>query len=89
MQVLSSKEGKAPIKSIISTSFLYVKKNDVYIVAVTRSNVDTVLVFEFLYHFIKLMTEYFGGFDDETVQANFVGIYELLDGELLTPISAG
>ena len=48
--------------------------------AVTKSNANAALVFEFLYRFIVLGKGYFGKFDEEAVKNNFVLIYELLDG---------
>lgn len=51
-------------------------------VAVTKSNANAALVFEFLYRLIALGKSYFGKFDEEAVKNNFVLIYELLDGML-------
>lgn len=47
--------------------------------AVTKSNTNAALVFEFLYRLITLGKGYFGKFDEEAVKNNFVLIYELLD----------
>jgi AP-2 complex subunit mu-1 len=49
-------------------------------VAVTKSNANAALVFEFLYRLIQLGKGYFGKFDEEAVKNNFVLVYELLDG---------
>lgn len=51
--------------------------------AITKSNANAALVFEFLYRFIALGKGYFGKFDEEAVKNNFVLVYELLDGTLL------
>ena len=48
--------------------------------AITKSNANAALVFEFLYRLIQLGRSYFGKFDEEAVKNNFVLIYELLDG---------
>lgn len=48
-------------------------------VAVTKSNANAALVFEFLYRFVGLGKAYFGKFDEEAVKNNFVLVYELLD----------
>ena len=48
--------------------------------AVTKSNTNAALVFEFLYRLVALGKSYFGKLDEEAVKNNFVLIYELLDG---------
>ena len=48
--------------------------------AVTKSNANAALVFEFLYRLQGLGKAYFGKFDEEAVKNNFVLVYELLDG---------
>ena len=62
-----------------STSFLHVRHENLYVVAVTRSNVDAALVFEFLYKLVSLGKGYFNKFDEQAVKNNFTLIYELLD----------
>lgn len=79
IQVISNSEAKSPVLTLGSTSFLHVKHENVYVVAVTRSNVDAGLVFEFLYKFINLCTGYFNKFDEQDVKNNFTFIYELVD----------
>ena len=61
------------------------KHENIYIVGVTKSNANAALVFEFLYRLIALGKSYFGKFDEEAVKNNFVLIYELLDGGLISP----
>ena len=56
--------------------------------AITKSNANAALVFEFLYRLIALGKGYFGKFDEEAVKNNFVLVYELLDGQLLTSLSS-
>lgn len=51
-------------------------------VAITKSNANAALVFEFLYRLVGLGRGYFGKFDEEAVKNNFVLVYELLDGGL-------
>lgn len=61
------------------------KHENIYLVAVTKSNANAALVFEFLYRLVLLGKSYFGKFDEEAVKNNFVLIYELLDGALFPP----
>lgn len=58
---------------------MHVRHDNIYVVAVTRSNIDAGLVYEFLYKFISLGTSYFNQFDEQAVKNNFTLIYELLD----------
>ena len=50
--------------------------------AVTRSNANAALVFELLGKLVGLGRAYFGTFGEDSVKANFVCVYELLDGML-------
>jgi len=49
------------------------------VVAVTKTNANAALVFEFCYRFINIAKSYFGKVDEESVKNNFVLIYELID----------
>lgn len=81
IQVISNPQVRSPILTLGSTTFSHVKHENIYITAVTRSNANAAIVFEFLYRFISLGKGYFGKFDEEAVKNNFVLIYELLDGQ--------
>lgn len=80
IQVISNAQVRSPILTLGSTTFSHVKHENIYLVAVTKSNVNAALVFEFLYRFVGLGRGYFGKFDEEAVKNNFVLVYELLDG---------
>jgi hypothetical protein len=67
-----------------STSFFHVRHENLYIVALTKWNANAALIFEFCYRVINVGRSYFGKFDEEAVKANFVLIYELLDGMSLS-----
>lgn len=81
IQVISNAQVRSPILTLGSTTFSHIKHENIYLVAVTKSNTNAALVFEFLYRLITLGKGYFGKFDEEAVKNNFVLIYELLDGE--------
>jgi AP-2 complex subunit mu-1 len=85
IQVISNPQVRSPILTLGSTTFSHVKHENIYLVAVTKSNANAALVFEFLYRLIMLGKSYFGKFDEEAVKNNFVLIYELLDGKT-TPL---
>jgi AP-2 complex subunit mu-1 len=85
IQVLSSTDIRSPITTLGSTTFFHVKRENIYIVAVTKVNANAALVFEFLHRVVDgIGRAYFGKMDEEGVKNNFVLIYELLDGR--TPI---
>ena len=81
IQVISNPSVRSPILTLGSTTFSHVKHENIYLVAVTKSNANAGLVFEFLYKLIALGRGYFGGkLDEEAIKNNFVLVYELLDG---------
>ena len=80
IQVISNAQLRSPVLTLGSTTFSHVKHENIYLVAVTKSNANAALVFEFLYRLIALGKGYFGKFDEEAVKNNFVLVYELLDG---------
>lgn len=49
-----------------------------------RTNANAALVFEFCYRFISIAKSYFGKVDEESVKNNFVLIYELIDGKVVS-----
>ncbi|KAI5296070.1 hypothetical protein KEM52_005805 [Ascosphaera acerosa] len=79
IQVISNPQVRSPILTLGSTTFSHVKHENLFVVAVTKSNVNAALVFEFLYRFVQLGRSYFNKLDEESVKNNFVLIYELLD----------
>ncbi|CDK25495.1 unnamed protein product [Kuraishia capsulata CBS 1993] len=81
IQVITSSEVRSPVLTLGSTTFLHIKHGSLWIVAVTRSNADASLVFEFLNKFLSLMLNFLGTtvLDENTVKNNFTFIYELLD----------
>ncbi|KIK06101.1 hypothetical protein K443DRAFT_674665 [Laccaria amethystina LaAM-08-1] len=79
IQVVSNSDVRSPIITLGSTSFFHVRVNNLYVVAVTKTNANAALVFEFCYRFINICKSYFGKIDEESVKNNFVVIYELID----------
>ncbi|EGG02137.1 uncharacterized protein MELLADRAFT_91641 [Melampsora larici-populina 98AG31] len=79
IHVISNPDVRSPIITLGSTSFFHVRHQNLYLAAVTKSNANAAIVFEFLYRLINLTRSYFGKMDEESVKNNFVLIYELLD----------
>ncbi|KAL3152930.1 hypothetical protein ABBQ38_012233 [Trebouxia sp. C0009 RCD-2024] len=70
----------SPVRVLGSCSFMYMRHNDVYILAVTKSNANVMLSFQFMTQIVALFKNYFGGeFSEQSIKSNFVLIYELLD----------
>ncbi|KAE9397285.1 clathrin adaptor, mu subunit [Gymnopus androsaceus JB14] len=79
IQVVSNSDVRSPIITLGSTSFFHVRVNNLYVVAVTKTNANAALVFEFCYRFINICKSYFGKMDEEAIKNNFVLVYELVD----------
>ncbi|KAJ3094626.1 hypothetical protein HK100_006082 [Physocladia obscura] len=79
IQVVSSTDVRSPITTVGSTAFFHHKHENIYLVAVSKLNVNAAIVFEFLYKVSTIGQSYFGKFDENAVKANFTLIYELLD----------
>ncbi|KAF8705637.1 hypothetical protein AX14_013872 [Amanita brunnescens Koide BX004] len=79
IQVVSNSDVRSPIITLGSTSFFHVRVNNLYVVAVTKTNANAALVFEYCYRFINIAKSYFGKIDEEAIKNNFVLIYELID----------
>jgi AP-1 complex subunit mu len=60
-------------------SYLYVVHNGLYIMALTKSNTNPMTIFSFLYGLVDVLTSYFNVLNEQSVQENFVLLYELLD----------
>nr|BAF63024.1 adaptor-related protein complex 1 mu 1 subunit [Dugesia japonica] len=69
----------SPIVQVNNVNFLFVKHNNVYVVAPTTKNANVALVFVFIYKIINIFIEYFKDLEEESIRDNFVIIYELLD----------
>ena len=84
-QVIATKETgtEAPVKRIENCSFLYTRHLNMFFVALTRSNVNPALVFEYLFQLIRILKGYLGDeFDENAMRNNMTLIYELMDSDL-------
>lgn len=82
LSVVAAKETgtQAPVKRIENCSFLYTRHLNMYFVALTRSNVNPALVFEYLFQKIRILKAYLGEeFDENSMRNNMTLIYELMD----------
>ncbi|CAH7681778.1 AP-2 complex subunit MU-1 [Phakopsora pachyrhizi] len=79
IHVISNPDLRSPIITLGSTSFFYLRHQNLYLTAVSKTNPNAAMVFELLYRIINIGKSYFGKMDEESVKNNFVMIYELLD----------
>lgn len=80
-QIISAKlADRCPVKTIGSVSFMFVRYEEMFLLAVTKQNAHAALVFEFLHKLIFLLKSYFDGkLTEESLKDNFALVYELLD----------
>ncbi|KFM26035.1 AP-2 complex subunit mu [Auxenochlorella protothecoides] len=70
----------APVRQFIGSSFIHLRAGSVYLLAITRTNSNAMMILQFLSKVVDLIKSYcHGDFNEEVIKANFVLIYELLD----------
>lgn len=70
---------QAPIIDHQEATFIFIKYNNIYLVATSRKNTNVTIVQSFLYRLVTVFAEYFKDVEEESIRDNFVIIYELLD----------
>ncbi|XP_022087892.1 AP-1 complex subunit mu-1-like [Acanthaster planci] len=76
----TEEEGQvSPIITHGAVTFMYIKYNNLYLVACTKKNANVALVFTMLHKIVEVFIEYFKELEEESIRDNFVLIYELLD----------
>ncbi|XDT02836.1 Mu homology domain (MHD) profile [Nakaseomyces glabratus] len=92
IQVINNLDVRSPILTLGSTTFQHIRSNvhgdDLWLVSVTRSNINCGAVWEFLYKFDHML-ELYGLNNEEFLKEEFMVCYELLDvmlGENGTPM---
>ena len=68
-----------PAFTIDNVHYIWIKHQNIYLVAVGKRNINVALTFSFLYKLRNILVDYFNILEEETVKDNFVLIYELLD----------
>ncbi|XP_077980909.1 AP-1 complex subunit mu-1 [Glandiceps talaboti] len=82
MTVLMDMEEEGQSSPIIvhgPVTFMYIKYNNLYLVATTKKNANVAMVFSILHKIVEVFCEYFKELEEESIRDNFVLIYELLD----------
>lgn len=79
-QVISNPSSTpTPLLTLGSTSFLHIRHNGLFVVAVTRHDVDGIAVLEFLYKLCEVVTAQLGSFDEAACFRYVSQIYAILD----------
>ncbi|UKZ46110.1 AP-1 complex subunit mu-1-Iike [Trichoderma virens] len=60
-------------------NYLYIRHNNLYLLALTKRNTNAAGILLFLHKVVEVFTEYFKALEEESIRDNFVVIYELLD----------
>ena len=84
MNIIGAKNIRSPITLMQNISFFHIRSQDIYLVAITKHNVEAALVFEILFRIADIFRGYFGGKLDEEAVKNYLTLtYEILDGKYL------
>ena len=68
-----------PAFTVDDVHYIWIRHQNIYIVAVGKRNLNVAMTFSFLYKLKDILIDYFNVLEEETVKDNFVLIYELLD----------
>lgn len=74
-----SEETAPPIFNEDGVNFIYVKKNELYLVLATLDNVSPNYFLEILERLMKVIKDHCGVLNEESIRKNFVLIYEIID----------
>jgi AP-2 complex subunit mu-1 len=79
-KIIATKEAtEKPIIYMNGVSYIHTTEGEITLLATTKSNTNSAMIFNFLYAFINLCKSYFGEWSETQIKNNFVLIYELLD----------
>lgn len=70
---------QCPVMHDDGVTYIYLQISNLYLLAVTRSNVNVASVLVFLHRLVDVFKHYFQQFEEESLRDNFVIVYELLD----------
>ncbi|KAI0237088.1 AP-1 adaptor complex mu subunit Apm1 [Massospora cicadina] len=72
-------DNATPILTTQGIHYLYIRHNNLYLLAITKKNANATTILLFLHRLVRVLTEYFKTLEEESIRDNFVIIYELLD----------
>eukprot|EP00755_Sulcionema_specki_P010846 Sspe_Gene.7173::Locus_2428_Transcript_1_1_Confidence_1.000_Length_1561::g.7173::m.7173/K12402/AP4M1; AP-4 complex subunit mu-1 len=68
-----------PFFNVDGINYAYVRKNNLLLVVTTRTNMSPSVLSELLIRLTKLLKDYLGVLNEESLRKNFVMVYEILD----------
>ena len=68
-----------PVITDDGVTFIYIKHNNLYLMAMTKFNANAMVILNFLYRVVEVLEDYFNELVEESIRDNFVITYELLD----------
>ena len=68
-----------PVFTDEGITYVYIKCNNLLLLATTKRNSNVTLILFFLYRLTNVFKDYFGELEEESIRDNFVVVYELLD----------
>jgi len=68
-----------PVFEEDGVTYVFIKLNDIYMLATTSHNANATMILMFLYRSANVFKEYFKRIEEESITDNFVIIYELFD----------
>lgn len=68
-----------PVFTLDGITYIYIKCNNVLLMAITKRNSNIALILMYLYRLATVFKDYFGELEEESIRDNFVVVYELLD----------
>ncbi|KAH6571657.1 hypothetical protein BASA50_002153 [Batrachochytrium salamandrivorans] len=81
--ILEVEEEQQTLSPVVSSddgiSYLYIRHNNLFLVAMTKKNSNAATILLFLHKLCEVFSEYFKELEEESIRDNFVIIYELLD----------
>ncbi|XP_028403065.1 AP-4 complex subunit mu-like isoform X2 [Dendronephthya gigantea] len=77
--IKTSRGNQAPCFNINGVNYIFVHTADLYFVLTTKKNVSPNCGLEFLQRFTSICKDYCGVLNENSIQQNFVLIYEILD----------
>lgn len=69
----------SPVIQDEGTSYIYVQHSNLYLLAITRTNINAAAILVFLHKLVEIFSHYFQTLEEESLRDNFVIAYELLD----------
>ena len=76
---LEEEGGLSPVVEGEGVTYVYLQHSNIYLMAVGKTNFNAMAAFLFLHRLVDVFNHYFEELEEESVQDNFVTVYELLD----------